>query len=462
MGATIVWLRQDLRLADNPALREAAALGAVIPLYILEPETAWPAGAASRVWLHHSLSALDGSLRRQGSRLLLAVGEAAEVFQSLLRDPSINRVFWNRRHEPSGNARDAALAQMLGAHAEVKSFPGTTLFEPGSVLTGEGRPYRVYTPFARACLQQAPPAPPLPVPPRIDAPERWPEGQTLEALRLLPAIDWAGGIRERWGFGEDAAHDRLDRFLAGALCAYPTGRDALAEEGISGMAPHLKQGEISVRELWTLISAARAADPALESGATAWLRQLLWREFAYHLLHHFPHTADRPLRPEFERMPWIDDRPALTAWCRGRTGYPVVDAGMRELWATGYMHNRARMIVASFLCKHLGIHWIEGARWFWDTLVDADLANNTLGWQWTAGCGADAAPYFRIFNPVRQGLRFDPAGDYVRRWVPELSSIPDKAVHTPPPGHGGYTLPICDLAVGRRQALERFDEMRAR
>ncbi len=419
-ACSLMWFRQDLRLADNPALTAAVKRGRpVVPVYIWSPdeEGDWPPGAASRWWLHHSLAALDARLRQRGSRLIIRRGPALPALRQLLRETGADRVFWNRRYEPVIGKRDAEIEKMLPA----ESFNSALLVEPWEL-----KPYRVFTPFWRACLSKEIRRPVGRVAP--GAPHRWPRAWPLDELGLLPKIDWAAGLRHAWTPGEIGAQRQLRRFTG---ADYAAGRDRPDLAGTSRLSPHLHFGEISPRQLW----AACQPHPA-------YLRQLIWREFAYHLLHHFPRTPDQPLRPEFQKFPWRRDVKSLKAWQRGCTGYPLVDAGLRELWATGWMHNRVRMVVASFLVKHLLIPWQEGARWFWDTLVDADLANNTLGWQWTAGCGADAAPYFRIFNPTTQAERFDPDGAYVKRWAPEISR------------------PIVDHRQARERALDAYDAMR--
>ncbi|MFC1525557.1 cryptochrome/photolyase family protein [Candidatus Latescibacterota bacterium] len=463
---TIVWLRQDLRLADHPALYQAARRGPVVLVYILADgeEGDWPAGGASRWWLHHSLQRLDAVLRRRGSSLVLRRDSSLEVLSSLAREVGAQAVFWSRRYEPAAVARDEAVAEGLrGAGLEVATFDGSLLLEPWDVATQGGDPYRVFTPFWRACQRQMEMVYPLPVP-RLP---RWqgarPNSVALEDLGLLPTVDWARGMRDLWEPGEAGAGKALDAFLAGTAAAYGTRRDLPGEKSTSRLSPHLHFGEVSPRQVWHATAQVGAAEEA-----EPWLRQLGWREFAHHLLYHYPHIEAEPLRPEFADFPWAEDKEGLRAWQGGRTGYPVVDAGMRQLWHTGWMHNRARMVVASFLVKDLLIPWQEGARWFWDTLVDADLANNTLGWQWTAGCGADAAPYFRIFNPVSQGGKFDGDGSYVRRWVPELTGLPDRWIHRPweapePVREDAgvklgstYPQPIVDHGQARARALAAF------
>jgi deoxyribodipyrimidine photo-lyase len=465
----IVWFRQDLRLDDNLALHAALRHGGpTIPVFVWSPEEEadWAPGGASRWWLHQSLASLDTELRQRGSRLVLHQGNTLSVLQELVCQTGARAVFWNRRYEPAVVARDAGITTALrqqGLTAE--SYNAGLLFEPSEVCTTQGHPFKVFTPFWKACLALPEPAEPLAVPPRLSAPGTWPDTLPLASLELEPKIDWAAGIRAAWRPGEPDARQQAEHFLDGALAAYAEARDRPDLPSSSRLSPYLHYGEISPRRLWHLVQEASYGGTGGTRGAEAYLRELGWREFAYHLLAHFPHTVDAPLRVEFAAFPWRDDSEMLRAWQRGRTGYPLVDAGMRELWTTGWMHNRVRMVVASFLVKDLLISWQAGARWFWDTLVDADLANNTLGWQWTSGCGADAAPYFRIFNPVLQGLKCDPQGDYVRHWIPELAALPEARIHQPwavPPeilatagaalGHT-YPPPIVDHRQARGRAL---------
>lgn len=471
----IVWFRRDLRLADHPALAQAAARGPVIPLFIWSPaeEGAWAPGAASRWWLHQSLAALDASLRRKGSRLILRAGTALEVLEGMIRATGAKAAYWNRLYEPAAMARDAALKAALKENGcDAQSFPSALLFEPWQVKSGAGKPYQVFTPFWRSCLQLPVPEKPLPEPDTLRPPAAWPESAKLDSFRLQPIVDWAGGMRKAWKPGECGARDQLKEFLQSPLATYATGRDVPALRGTSRLSPFLHFGEISPRQIWRAVHSKRNTAPKSMASRKTFLRELGWREFAGHLLFHFPQTPEHPLRREFARLEWASNTKALKAWQRGRTGYPIVDAGMRELWATGWMHNRVRMIVASFLVKDLLLPWQKGAQWFWDTLVDADLASNTLGWQWSAGCGADAAPFFRIFNPVRQGEKFDPAGDYVRRWVPELAGLPAKWVHKPWEAPADvlrsakitlgktYPKPIVDHAAARKRALAAFAGIR--
>ncbi len=448
----IVWFRLDLRLADNPALAAAIERGsAIIPVFIWTPEEEgpWPSGAASRWWLHHSLRELQTALSRFGSKLIVRRGPTVETLLALAAESGARSILWNRRYEPDMIARDQDVERRLSADGiAAQSYPGNLLFEPGTIMNASGKPFQVFTAFWRACLAMPATAPLIPAPRQIAAPPAWPVSLAIEDLGLEPGIDWAAGLRETWQPGEPGALKHWETFLSGAAGAYSTGRDRPDHRGTSRLSPHLHFGEISARQIW---HAAWGHDD--------WLRQLAWREFSHHLLFHFPQTPREPLRAEFRAFPWRVDAKGLDAWTRGQTGYPLVDAGMRELWHTGWMHNRVRMVVASFLVKHLMIHWQEGAAWFRDTLVDADLANNTMGWQWSAGCGADAAPYFRIFNPVIQGEKFDPDGAYVRSWVPELRHVPAQWIHKPwksPIAVKDYPPPIVDHDFARKRALAPY------
>ena len=466
----ILWLRQDLRLSDHPALARAIERRApVIPAFIWSPEEegAWPPGAASRWWLHHSLTALDAALRRAGSRLVIRHGPVLPALRDLARETGARTVLWSRCFEPARIATDSVVQAALREEGcEAEGFGGALLAEPHELRTGAGGPYKVFTPFWRALLAGPRIDEPLPAPRRIPAPAAWPQSLPIDELRLLPAIPWDGGLQEAWTPGEAGALRRLADFADGARSDYASGRDAPGRGGTSRLSPHLHWGEISPRQAWTGALRAGAAD------GDPWLRQLAWREFAMHSLVHFPSAPDKPLREEFAAFPWRRDARGLRAWQRGRTGYPLVDAGMRELWATGWMHDRVRMVAASFLIKHLLLPWQEGERWFWDTLVDADLANNAMSWQWVAGSGMDAAPYFRIFNPVIQGQKFDADGAYVRRWIPELAQLPDRELQAPwlaPPlvlEAAGvrlgktYPLPIVDHRMARERALQALGETR--
>jgi len=441
---TLVWFRHDLRLDDHPALAAAAARGAVVPVFIWAPEeeAPWEPGAASRWWLHHSLERLSATLAKAGTPLVIRRGPTLDTLRAVATECSATHVVWNRRYEPAVIARDTAIKKALaGDGLTVESFNGSLLFEPMQVATKEGKPYQVFTPFWRTLLAREEPAEPAAAPKKLRPPEKSPCSLELEALDLLPRIDWSATMRKTWSPGEAGAAKRLDRFVERALAAYGTERDRPDHDGTSALSPHLHFGEISPRRVWHAVRAAVGGKPVakITGGAEVYLRELGWREFANHLLYHFPHTANKPLRADYARFPWVNDPVGLRAWQRGRTGFPIVDAGMRQLWATGWMHNRVRMIVASFLVKDLRISWLDGAQWFWDTLVDADLAANTLGWQWAAGCGADAAPYFRIFNPTSQAEKFDPDGAYVKQWAGTDAA--------------DYPEPIVDHAEARKLAL---------
>jgi deoxyribodipyrimidine photo-lyase len=362
------------------------------------------------------------------------------------------------------------------AGVEVGVFDAGTLFRPAAITNRSGKPYRVFTAFWKHCLSQEPPSPPLPQPKSLTPPAAWPVSEALEVLELLPRDpDWAVGIRSRWRPGTQAAEQRLADFIEHRLHGYTAGRDRPADDAVSGLSASLHFGEIGAREVWHAVRTHQAAarSARFSEAADAFLRQLGWREFACHLLHHFPACVTEPMVPAFRNFPWRKDTVALRAWQTGQTGFPFVDAGMRELWHTGYMHNRVRMVVASFLVKDLLLHWLHGARWFWDTLVDADLANNTMGWQWSAGSGVDAAPYFRVFNPVRQGERFDPDGHYIRRWLPELAGLPVRDLHAPWRASQAtlrqagvrlgetYPQPVVDHDAARKRALAALERMRA-
>lgn len=465
VSVALVWFRRDLRLQDNPALQAALDAGHVpVPVYIHAPheEGDWAPGGASNTWLHRSLAALDADLRARGSSLVLLQGDSRSQLQALIEQTGAVAVYWNRKYEPATQPRDAKIKRELREQGiEAESHNGSLMFEPWDVATQQGGPYKVFTPFWRNAQTR------LQLPAPSGVPDRFPghsaSGGTLESLGLAPAIPWDRQFWTHWQPGEAGAHEALTVFIDGALNGYREQRDLPDRVGTSLLSPHLHFGEIApwqiVRRLQGERSASRDAD------IDGYIRELGWREFSYHLLHHFPQTPDHNLNPRFDQFQWAKpDAEALRAWQQGRTGIPIVDAGLRELWATGYMHNRVRMIVASYLCKHMRQHWREGARWFWDTLVDADLANNTMGWQWVAGTGADAAPYFRIFNPVTQSQKFDPQARYISRWVPELAALPVKARFAPwqspqllaecAPGYPA--LPLVDLSEGRDAALAAY------
>ena len=469
---SLLWFRADLRLDDHPALHAAlAGGGAVIPVFILDDEAAgsWAPGGAARWWLHHSLAALDAHLRARGSQLLLRRGRAETILAELACQTGARAVQASRATAPWARRQESRVqAALQAAGTALHLHDGTLLHDPATLRTGAGGPYVVYTPFSRAARQALIPGDPLPAPAKISSPAL--HGTALGALKLLPTRpDWASGLRAAWTPGAAGALQRLTDFLDAALDRYAGARDRPDIDGTSMLSPHLAWGEISPRRIWH----ALACQPAGQ-GAEKFAAELLWREFSHHLLWHSPHMPNQPLRPHFARLGWRDDPASRAAWQRGCTGIPIVDAGMRQLWQTGWMHNRVRMIVASLLTKHLLIPWQQGEAWFWDTLVDADLANNAASWQWVAGCGADAAPFFRIFNPVLQGAKFDPDGAYVRRYVPELGKLPTAHLHAPwlaPPAilaaasirlGATYPHPIVDLAAGRARALAAYADIGAR
>ena len=461
----LVWFRQDLRVTDHPALTAAAATGRpLVPVYVLDDTTpgVWRAGAASRWWLHHSLESLGRQLGALGLRLILRRGPALTALQQLLDETGAGGLYCTRAFEPWARHDEDRLAR-LGI--DFRRFPGSILFDPDMIGTATGTPFRVFTPFWNACRAAAAPVPPLPPPGRLTAPRTVPRSDSLADWSLVPTRpDWAAGLRATWHPGEPPAQERLARIATGVLEHYLETRDRPDLDATSRLSPHLHFGEVSVNQCWHAAGAAVAATP----GAEAFRRQLGWREFCYHLLYQWPTLPERPFHPKFARLRYAADPDAQDRWQRGRTGIPIVDAGMRQLWHSGWLHNRVRMIAASLLTKNLRVHWRTGAAWFWDTLVDADLANNSASWQWVAGSGADAAPYFRIFNPVLQGRKFDPDGSYVRRYVPELRPLAARYVHAPweAPARtlaaGGielgttYPYPCVDLGESRRRALAEY------
>ena len=467
-------------MADNPALQAACRHGGpVVPVFVWAPdeEGAWRPGGAARWWLQQSLGQLAGQFRAAGAELVIRRGASLAELLRVAKATGASAVFWNRRYEPAVMARDREVeAALRAAGLQTESCNGALLHEPGSVRNQAGRPFQVFTPFWKFCLASGEPSAPLPAPRRLSAPPRRPASLPLAALDLEPRLAWTSGLRAAWQPGAAGALAELRRFLRDGLLTYAEGRNRPDLVGTSRLSPHLHFGEISPRQVWQAVRrvAESHSIPAAVWRHCQFLTELGWREFAHHLLFHFPHMPEQPLRAEFARFPWRKQPAWLRAWRRGRTGYPLVDAGMRELWSTGWMHNRVRMVVASFLVKNLLLPWQGGARWFWDTLVDADLANNTLGWQWTAGCGTDAAPFFRIFNPVSQGEKFDPEGRYVRRWIPELGRLPAAWIHRPWEAPlvalaaagvelgGNYPRPLVGLLLSRELALEAYQRIRRR
>jgi deoxyribodipyrimidine photo-lyase len=469
---TLLWFRQDLRLRDNPALA-AAQDDEVLPVYILDDDNAgdWRMGAASRWWLHQSLARLNDQLNGQ---LAVFKGDPLRIIPELIEKHRLHKVLWNRSYEPWLINRDKKLKnqlQQLGIEAQ--SFAANLLFEPWEGLKGDGTAYRVFTPYYKNCLRMNVPQPATGRAGKLKLMECGQGLDKIDSLGLLPAIDWYSQFESHWQPGEDGAHQSLKRFLSKGINDYKEGRDFPARQSVSRLSPHLHFGEISPRQMWQ--AAAQALhDGADEDQVSHFQRELVWREFSHSLLYHFPDTTTDNLNHKFDHFPWRKPGPELKAWQKGETGYPIVDAGMRELWTTGYMHNRVRMIVGSFLVKNLLLHWHEGARWFWDCLLDADLANNTAGWQWVAGSGADAAPYFRIFNPISQSERFDPDGDYIRRFVPELRELDSRHIHNPAQAPAlqlqaagvklgeNYPEPIVELKPSRQRALDAYAQIKGK
>lgn len=474
----IVWFRNDLRLADHGALSAAAATGSpVLPVFIYDPKAAasWSPGGASRWWLHHSLAALEKSLSNIGGVLVLRSGNTEDELAAISAEIGAAGIYFSRGYEPWARAQEERVkARFAATDIELKRFAGALMREPEEVRTRTGDPFKVYTPFWRAVSALGPLSAPLPAPKAMTGVSKKVASDRLMDWKLLPTKpDWAGGLRQLWQPGEHGAHQRLDQFLKESLAGYSDRRNLPAIEGTSRLSPHLHFGEISPRACWHLAKSVKSNAKTGETALETFQKELVWREFSYHLLFNWPTLPDKPFRPEFAAFPFGQDASALKAWQRGRTGYPIVDAGMRQLWHTGWMHNRVRMIVASFLIKHLLIPWQAGQAWFWDTLVDADLASNSASWQWVAGSGADAAPYFRVFNPITQGEKFDAEATYVRTWVPEIAKLPDNVIHAPWTASAAvlaqagvelgesYPLPIVDHASARQRALDGYSKMRA-
>ncbi len=467
MSIALYWFRQDLRCHDNPALTQACANHQkVIPIYIKESVPSLPMGGAQHWWLHHSLGALKNSLRQHNLDLFLRQGEPLTLLKDLVEIHQVETVYWNRCYEPSHRVRDERIkTELKTLGIKVVSCNGSLLYEPWDVLNKSGEYYKVFTAYWRQCLKQM----------RARAPYEirdWPQlhsidSETLEHWQLLPKNpDWASGFAEYWQPGEQGAWKKLNEFLLNGLGDYKERRNRPDLEATSRLSPHLHFGELSPQQIWTAVHNQLHDSHYTLSSIESFFSELGWREFSYYLLYHVPKLPEHHFKTSFDSFLWEDNPQALILWQKGMTGYPIVDAGMRELWCTGYMHNRVRMIVASFLTKDLLIDWRQGAAWFWNTLLDADLANNSASWQWVAGSGADAAPYYRIFNPVLQGEKFDPKGNYVKRWIPELSSLPSQWIHCPwntPKSlivPSAYPAPIVDHSVARQRALERYKQLK--
>jgi deoxyribodipyrimidine photo-lyase len=432
----LVWIRKALRLADNPLWETALAYDApIIPVFIYNtsPQQVWPLGGASRWWLHHSLENFAASLTQIGSQLVLEASDnPVKLLLAMAEELGAQAILYDQRVEPEQREEEAQLQGNAPKALHCRGLWTNLLLPPGSLFSKTGEPYRVFSPFWKQALAVTTCPELLPAPTHLPAPVAWPESKPLESLKLLPRIPWDSTMRQSWKAGEAEAQRLLYRFCEQAATAYSTQRNLPAEAGTSRLSPYLAWGEISPAQIWHQLESALGEIVRQKgSGAAVFLSEIGWREFAYQLLYFFPHTALEPLQPKFKAFPWKNDPVALKRWQTGQTGYPIVDAGMRELYATGWMHNRVRMIVGSFLVKDLLLPWQDGARWFWDTLVDADLASNSMGWQWVGGCGADAAPYFRVFNPTLQSFKFDPEGAYVRKWVPELAKLHNDVLHEP-------------------------------
>jgi deoxyribodipyrimidine photo-lyase len=466
---SIFWFRQDLRISDNPGLLAAVQRGAVLPVYILNESTpqVFQLGGASRWWLHHSLTQLNQDLE---GKLNFYVGDPQCLILDLIKTHDISAVFWNRCYEPWQIKQDEELKKQLKkSNIECNSFNGSLLREPWETLKPDGSPYKVFTPFYRkGFLTGLAPRKPCVMPKKINLMTDEKNKMTLSGFNLLSTKKWQHKFAQYWVVGEGEAQKKLTEFLKGGLQDYKEGRDYPSKKHTSRLSPYLHFGEISPHQIWHAVH-ENTYRSIHEKDREHFLSEIGWREFSYYLLYHFPTLPTDNFQPKFGRFPWTDHSEFLEAWQRGQTGYPIVDAGMRELWQTGYMHNRVRMIVASFLVKNLLQHWHKGRDWFWDCLLDADLANNSASWQWVAGSGADAAPYFRMFNPVTQGEKFDGDGDYTRRFVPELSQLPDEYLFRPweaPPmllmaagivlGET-YPMPIVSLGESRRIALEAYE-----
>ena len=458
MSAVLLWFRSELRLHDNAALKAALDLDLpIIPVFIQDAEAndPWQPGGASQWWLHHALKDLNQQLTTKGSQLIIRTGDEQSVLESLIEETGATHLVWSRSWEPFRSKQDKALASHFEEQGiGVSWHEDRYLFSPNTIENLSGKPYQVFTPFWKCCLKQSFPAPLPPLTKNLPSPKKWPKPEPLDSLNLLPKIPWDEGIANTWTPTRKAAEALLDAFTKDKCSNYETDRNIPGTEGTSRLSPYLHFGQLGIREVFETVS---------QKGehTACYLSELGWREFAGHLLYHFPKTPESPLRDAFKNFPWKRDSKLLKAWQEGRTGYPIVDAGMRELWQTGWMHNRVRMIAGSVLVKHFLQPWQAGADWFWDTLVDADLASNTLGWQWVGGCGADAAPYFRVFNPVLQGKKFDPGGEYVKRYIPELAGVDKKHIHEPWTlglyAPKDYPAPIVPVEQGRENALKAYE-----
>ena len=469
---SIYWFRQDLRLSDNPALSAAIESGKVLPVYILDDINSkdHKMGEASRWWLHHSLINLNEKLN---GKLSFYNDDPSKVFEELIKQYDVNSIFWNRCYEPWRIKRDKDLKiDLEKKNINIETYNGSLLWEPWKVLKSDGTPYRVFSPYyKRGCLGATPPREPIKQPDLENIISNSFDNLTLSDLNLLPDVKWFNEMEQIWKPGEDGAKDKLHLFLDNGLLGYKEGRNFPSRKNVSQLSPHMHFGEVSPNQVW-YGAQLKEGEKGIDKDLTHFLSELGWREFSYNLLYHFPSLPKENLQKKFDNFPWEVNEGYLDKWKKGLTGFPIVDAGMRELWQTGYMHNRVRMIVGSFLVKNLLIHWHEGEKWFWDCLIDADLASNSASWQWVAGSGADAAPYFRIFNPIAQGIRFDPDGEYTKKYLPELKNIPNKYLYNPWEAPQDilaeanielgkdYPQPIVDLKQSREKALDAFSVIR--
>lgn len=471
----ILWFRNDLRLEDNQAFYYAIKEGLPLcPLYVFSPNntTAYPMGSASKWWLHFALKDLRSQLAKYHLELIVRTGPPREIIKNIAIQTGAKAVFWSEGYEPESIKDHAVIQKELTSQGiKVNSFKSYVLFDPSKVRNKSGNPFQVFTPFWRHCLSLNHQAILYrPDYKNIVVPTKWPHSETIEGLNLLPQINWDTGLADTWDPTVTAANKRLTHFVKKSLSNYQTDRDHPGIDGTSCLSAYLHFGQLSPNQVWHAVT---LSEEAKHKGGETFLSEIGWREFAYHLLYHFPETPFNPLKKDFKHFPWRRNNKSLQAWQLGETGYPIVDAGMRQLWQIGWMHNRVRMVVGSFLVKHLLQPWQEGAAWFWDTLVDADLASNTLGWQWVSGCGADAAPYFRVFNPVLQGEKFDPEGIYVKCYLPELGKLPKKWIHKPWEAPKtvleqagvvlgkNYPTPIIGLDEGRSRALKAYEHFKA-
>jgi deoxyribodipyrimidine photo-lyase len=467
MATILYWFRQDLRISDNPSLFEAAKAGKILPIYILDDENAeqHKMGSASRVWLHHSLVSLNKSLN---GNLRLFKGNPETILSDIAKTSNAKKIYWNRCYEPwQIKSDDSIKSKLQESGVEVETYNGSLLLEPQETLKSDGTAYKVFTPFYKRNYLKATPRKPLKEPQNIQFSDCKITSDSIESLKLLPKVGWDKSITEHWNISEDGAKERLHYFIDNGLKNYKQGTNFPAQDNNSRLSPYLHFGLISPHQIWYSLHFYET-----NSNIEHFCMELAWREFSYSLLYHFPSLPSKCLQSKFDHFPWQDNPSLLKKWQKGLTGYPIVDAGMRELWKTGFMHNRVRMIVGSFLVKNLLIHWQKGQEWFWDCLVDADLANNSAGWQWIAGCGADAAPYFRIFNPITQGQRFDEGGAYIKKYIPELKDLPDKYLSNPWEAPEEilknanielgvtYPLPIVDTKTSREAALTAYQKIK--